>query len=95
MVHLPVLRRHSAGAIGALLHDEWAAPLPGPASDPAGARRARIWDIAPNLHCSVIGKPFIPLRSASVASFLAAIAAPADDARLAVDPLGLPMTGGR
>lgn len=53
MVHLPVLRRQSAGAIGALLHDEWSAPPP--AADPAGQRRARLWDIAPNLHCSVIG----------------------------------------
>ncbi|MGA1858901.1 DUF2325 domain-containing protein [Azospirillum sp. 11R-A] len=55
MVHLPVLRRSAAGAVGALLHDEWAAAFPDPAPTPAGTRRARIWDIAPNLHCSVIG----------------------------------------
>ncbi|WP_376966950.1 DUF2325 domain-containing protein [Azospirillum sp. A26] len=55
MVHLPVLRRSAAGAVGALLHDEWAAAFPDPGPAPTGSRRARIWDIAPNLHCSVIG----------------------------------------
>lgn len=55
MVHLPVIRRSAAGTVGALLHDERAAAFPNPGLAPTGAHRARIRDIAPNLHCSVMG----------------------------------------